>query len=219
MIGRLQPTFCLPFCLPRHVPVGFMTWRPDQEEGYFNDLDNDSASDPDGNTTSESGHQQAKTTTEPPSNENHPTITGVVAMEVAPCPDTATNTGDELKRTPERASPALKGGGGDETSRRQTGEGGAIDPWAVGGVILSSLTASADALLMDGSKAVRAKALICSLCILTAHGSGIKPDRLYGGAFEAGGAPVGSNALKKTLQEVIRFFHSTMGLSFNLNTP
>ncbi|CAM9335263.1 unnamed protein product, partial [Ectocarpus sp. 8 AP-2014] len=48
-------------------------------------------------------------------------------------------------------------------------------PWAVGGALQSSLSAAAEALLTDGSKAVRAKALACSLRILEVHGGTIQP--------------------------------------------
>ncbi|CAM9942146.1 unnamed protein product, partial [Scytosiphon promiscuus] len=57
----------------------------------------------------------------------------------------------------------------DDVGRNCCGRGSGA--WAVGGALFSSLSASADALLMDGSKAVRTKALACSLRILEVHGS------------------------------------------------
>lgn len=62
-----------------------------------------------------------------------------------------------------------------DASRRPRDEMVTSDPWAIGGVLLTSLSASADALSKDDSKAVRAKAIMCSLRILQTHGSGIEP--------------------------------------------
>ena len=51
------------------------------------------------------------------------------------------------------------------------------EPWAVGGVLLTCLSVAGEALLADGSKAVRAKAVTCSLRILDAHGTGIRQEK------------------------------------------
>lgn len=62
-----------------------------------------------------------------------------------------------------------------DASHRPRDEMVTSDLWAIGGVLLTSLSASADALSKDDSKAVRAKAIVCSLRILKTHGSGIEP--------------------------------------------
>lgn len=69
--------------------------------------------------------------------------------------------------------------GSGAVSRRDGGQARELKvsagPWGVGGALLSSLSAAAEALLTDGSKAVRAKALACTLRILEVHGGTIQP--------------------------------------------
>lgn len=50
------------------------------------------------------------------------------------------------------------------------------DPWASGGVLFECLSASAEGALADGSKAVRVKALTCSLRILDAYEGNIQSE-------------------------------------------
>lgn len=77
-----------------------------------------------------------------------------------------------------------------------------VHPWALGGALLSSLSASADALLTDGSKAVRAKALTCSLRILEAHGDDIDSGARGDGVVDAGESPSSLDGVKETLSAV-----------------
>ncbi|CAN0042510.1 unnamed protein product [Ectocarpus sp. 6 AP-2014] len=81
------------------------------------------------------------------------------------------------QHTTGRAHRATRGAGAaSEENRGQRREAKVpAGPWAVGGALQSSLSAAAEALLTDGSKAVRAKALACSLRILKVHGGTIKP--------------------------------------------
>lgn len=178
--------------------------QTDQDGGYFNELDDDSASDPGNNTLSDHERRQVGTWETLPINEN---VSKMAEMEVVPCPGADTRSGDEPDVAAPRTLPTQEVEAGDVASRKHAGKRGAFDLWAVGGVVLSSLSASADALLTDGSKTVRAKALACSLCILTAHGGGIKPACFDDGATEAGGAPRGSNTLKTILQAVRKVRH------------
>ena len=91
-----------------------------------------------------------------------------------------------------------------DKKRREGVQGG---PWGVGGVLLTSLSASADALSADGSKAVRAKALKCSLRILEAHGGtvpGAVGKSRDDGAMNSRGeeGPIFPNMTKKALSTV-----------------
>lgn len=170
---------------------------------YFHELDDDSTSDPGNSTPSDPELQQAGKTMALAVDENHSKIE---EMEVVLCPGAGTHAGDEFDIATARTPTAPEGEAGNVTSRKNAEERGAFDPWAVGGVVLSSLSASADALLTDGSKTVRAKALACSLCILTAHGGSIELACFDDGTSETGGAQCGLNALKTTLQAVRLLF-------------
>lgn len=87
----------------------------------------------------------------------------------------------------------------DRPSRRKKGKGRVVGPWAVGGALLSSLSASADALSTDGSKTVRAKALTCSLRILEAHGSTVRSGGSFDDAKGLGEGPADSDYVSETL--------------------
>ncbi|CAB1117270.1 unnamed protein product [Ectocarpus sp. CCAP 1310/34] len=81
------------------------------------------------------------------------------------------------QHTSDRAHRATRGAGApSEGNRGQRREAKvSAGPWTMGGALQSSLSAAAEALLTDGSKAVRAKALACSLLILEVHGDTIQP--------------------------------------------
>lgn len=104
----------------------------------------------------------------------------------------------------------------DRPSRRKTGEGRVVDPWAVGGALLSSLSASVEALSRDGSKTVRAKALTCSLRILEAHGSTVRSGGSYDGATGPEEGPADSDYVTKTLCAV-RKGHESVFLVVSLS--
>eukprot|EP00752_Nemacystus_decipiens_P014731 g13119.t2 len=86
---------------------------------------------------------------------------------------------------------------GRASSLRQGEEDGGASggPWGVGGALLLSLSASADALSADGSKAVRAKALACLLRILQVHGE----DAGCLGGLGGGRSAVVSGSVKRAL--------------------
>ncbi|CAN0241355.1 unnamed protein product, partial [Ectocarpus fasciculatus] len=81
------------------------------------------------------------------------------------------------QHTSDRAHSATSGAGAVSERNRGLEREAKVTagPWAVGGALLSSLSAAAEALLTDGSKAVRAKALACSFRILEVHGGTIQP--------------------------------------------
>lgn len=82
-----------------------------------------------------------------------------------------------------------------DASRRPRDETVAFDPWAVGGVLLTSLSASAGALSKEFSKAVRAKAIVCSLRILETHGSLIESRVGCDGADDEGRSEMAASKL------------------------
>lgn len=124
-------------------------------------------------------------------------------MDLAPSSDNTTRASDKhnsisvpsLEQINETAARANIGRSGKKDS---------FDPWAVGGVLLLSLSASADAVLTDSSKVVRAKAIACSLRILETHGSRITSGVRCGDAINAGKASVSLNGVKNTLTVVRR---------------
>lgn len=199
---RLHPKIDPPARYPRHALVECIP-QPDQEGDFFIGIDNDFASNPNHNTPSDPERQQAGKTLALPINEN-PSKTK--EMKVTPCPGAGTHADDELDVAAARTSTVPEDEAGDVASRKHARERQANHPWAVGGVVLSSLSVSVDALLTDGSKTVRAKALACSLCILKVHGGSIEPACFDGGEAGAGGASCGLNTLKISLQAVSIIF-------------
>lgn len=95
---------------------------------------------------------------------------------------------------------------GDAHKAKTTSEQrAAFDLWAVGGAVLCSLSASAKGLLNDASKAVRAKALSCSLRILVAHGRDIPSSVSLNGVVEGPSSILASCGVTAVLGQVRRF--------------
>lgn len=113
------------------------------------------------------------------------------------------------QHTSGRAHRATRGAGaasqGNRGQRREAKV--SAGPWAVGGALQSSLSAAAEALLTDGSKAVRAKALACSLRILEVHGGTIQPrgaccENTIGDEAGSAAGPGVSSRVERTLSAV-----------------
>lgn len=125
-----------------------------------------------------------------------------VTLEITPAPSTREGMIGRARHKQEGDGERPTTTTQDTTARpscREKGEGRVVAPWAVSGALLSSLSASADALSTDGSKAVRAKALACSLRILEVHGSTIRSGGSYEGAMVPGDGQVDSDYMTKTL--------------------
>lgn len=134
-------------------------------------------------------------------------IEQIVDMEVAPGPSTlhASETPLPSKTTLISMDQTVDG----STNKYRRWKVVETGPWTVDGALLSALSVSTDAAISDGSKAVRAKGMACSLRILEAHGGDIQSVGCYPGVIDAGGTPVCSDSLKDILAAVS--FHFKVG--------